>query len=558
MHTITARLKNLFLSSWHPFLWFFLVGFLVYGQALFFGFSYFDDNILILERIHQLRDISSLGNVFQNDVFHLAHHPGSYYRPLLVLSFMVDALVAGANPLIFHFSNILIHVLSVCILFVLLQELFPFCGKVFCFSLLFLVHPANVQAVVWLPGRNDLLLAFFAMTSFLFFIKDLQHPCLRKSLGHFVLFFLALMTKESAVALPVLCFCYFVFVQKGRIAQFPVKFYLGWVLCLGLWFLCRSAALKTMGLGMAVSFGSVLQNSPAIILYLGKVFFPFNLSVFPILRDSSLWWGILAIFMMSVVVSCFQGKRRPMIVFGFLWFLFFIAFALLRVTSPEAPADFLEHRLYVPMVGILLVLLGTQNNPLGRYGPRLTILIFVSSFLAFSLINISYARNFQDRLTFWQRAVKDAPGAALVHANLGAMYYFDKKFEPAIYEYQQALALNPRQDMVHSNLALIFEKQDRFLEAEQEFLTELSLSPRYADGYFNLGLLRYRQRRIDEARQLMRQTISLDPYHVGAHQALAVDFYHSGDKENLSLYLQKLKEMNLAISSDFLQKVNLW
>ncbi|HOD12967.1 MAG TPA: tetratricopeptide repeat protein [Candidatus Omnitrophota bacterium] len=558
MRTILNRFESFLLSSWRPFACFFIIGFFVYGQTLFFGFSFFDDNVLVLDRVHQLRHISYLGNIFRDDVFHLAHHPGSYYRPLLMLSFMIDAFIAGTDPFVFHFSNILFHVLAVCVIFAVFKSLFLSQGKAFCFALLFLVHPANVQAVAWLPGRNDTLLGIFAGSTFLFFLRYLRSSRAGDLIWHFVFFFAALFTKESAVAMPVLCFVYFAYAQKKSSARLPIKIFVGWFLCLGSWFLCRSMALDTAGLGLRLSFSSIIANSPAVILYFGKIFFPFNLSVFPILKDSSLILGGSAVVLWAAALLRSRNQRWPVIIFGFLWFVVFVFFSLLRATSPLAPADFLEHRLYLPMVGIMIAVMAAKDLDVSEKSAHWIKILFVCIFVLFVFMNHGYAKNFQDRLAFWRSAVKSAPHAPLTHANLGAMYYLNRQFEPAVYHYQRALAINPRQDMVYSNLALIFEKQGRWLDAEQAFQQELYLNPRYADGYFNFGLLRYRQKRISEARQLMRQAIALDPYHVAARQALAVDYYRAAEMDQLKSLLQELAAMHVVMGEDLLSNMDLW
>lgn len=475
-----------------------------------------------------------------------------------MLSFMVDAFIAGTDPFVFHFSNILFHVLAVCVIFAVLKSLFLSQGKAFCFALLFLVHPANVQAVAWLPGRNDTLFGLFAGSTFLFFLRYLRSFRVGDLTWHFIFLLAALFTKESAVALPALCFVYFAYIQKECTARLPIKIYAGWLMCLGLWFLCRSMALDTAGLGFKLSFSSIIANSPAVILYFGKIFFPFNLSVFPILKDSSLILGGSAVVLWVAALLWSRGQRRPMIIFGFLWFLVFVFFSLLRATSPLAPADFLEHRLYFPMVGIMIAVMAAKDLDASEKSARWSKILFVCFFALFVSVNHGYAKNFQDRLAFWKSAVKSAPRAPLAHANLGAMYYLDEQFEPAVYHYQKALTINPGQDMVYSNLALIFEKQGRWLDAEQAFERELYFNPRYADGYFNFGLLRYRQKRIPEAREFMRQAIALDPHHIAARQALAVDYYRTGEADKLKRLLQDLSAMHAVMEDDLLEKMYLW
>jgi hypothetical protein len=235
MSTIAARLKNLFLSSWHPFAWFALIGLLVYGQTLFFGFSYLDDNVLIVDHIKDLTNFANIGRFFQEDVFHLMGWSAAYYRPLLTLSFMANAIFAGLHPFLYHLTNVLIHIVVTCFIFQLLLKLGFRRVKVFCLSFLFLIHPVVVQAVAWLPGRNDSLLAFFAVPSFIFFLNYLEKHKRGDYAWHLVFFLCALLTKETAIALPVVCFFFNFLIKEPKPARLPLKFYAGWLGCFLIW-----------------------------------------------------------------------------------------------------------------------------------------------------------------------------------------------------------------------------------------------------------------------------------------------------------------------------------
>jgi len=523
MNKLSNTVKDLFLCSWHPFAWLIFVGFLLYAQTLFFGFSYFDDNILILEHIPWLRDFSHISNIFHGDVFHLAGKTAYYYRPFLTLSFMVNAFFSGTDPFGYHLVNVLIHLFATSLLLLLLIQLEYDQLKSFCLSLLFLVHPALVQAVAWIPGRNDSLLTVFILLSFLFFIQYYRTVRVKDLFWHLVFFVCALFTKESAVVLPLLCFFYVFLTDRGGKLRRPWEIFFTWLLCLGLWFALRSWVVETSPSFFMEWINFVFVNSPAVLVYFGKVFFPFNLSVLPILRDVHFWFGALAVVFLAALIVLSPEKRVRVIIFGFLWFVSFLFFALIRPTSPSVPADFLEHRLYLPLVGVVIVL--AEINPFARMKNRQALGAFVFGifFLTFFFVHIFYAQKFRDRLSFWKNAVQSSPHSPLAHSNLGAMYYLEGKNEAASYEYNTALSLNPQEEMTHNNLGLIFMHDGNWQQAEQNFLLEIAINPSYADAYYNFGLLRYRQGRSKEARSLMEKTLQINSAHMGARKALASD-----------------------------------
>lgn len=76
----------------------FFLGFTFYLPSLFFDFSYFDDNVLVLDNLYFLKNLGNFFKAFQIEVFHIHNFSAAYYRPILTLSFMFDALISGKSP----------------------------------------------------------------------------------------------------------------------------------------------------------------------------------------------------------------------------------------------------------------------------------------------------------------------------------------------------------------------------------------------------------------------------------------------------------------------------
>ena len=167
-----SSLNEILLSNWHPYLWIVLMIALVYFRTLSFGFTSLDDKELILDNYKFISNLANVPQAFMSRVFPKILAP--YYRPLLIVSFMLDCRIGGTDLFTYHITNILIHTCVCCMLFRLLTRLgFNKLPSLF-FSLCFAIHPALTQAVTWVPGRNDSLLALFALASFLAFLRYLD------------------------------------------------------------------------------------------------------------------------------------------------------------------------------------------------------------------------------------------------------------------------------------------------------------------------------------------------------------------------------------------------
>ncbi|MGH2567508.1 MAG: glycosyltransferase family 39 protein, partial [Bacteroidota bacterium] len=177
----------------------FAVGFVLYGHTLFFReYTHQDDYHLIVVNYPLISDPAHITKAFVEEAFHERKQGGNIYRPFLTLSLMLDAQLSGTNPLGYRLHNLLLHGFATVLLFVTLTRLNLRREVAFFSALLFAVHPATTQTVVWIPGRNDLLLALFLFLSLLSLLRFKKLPQLRWVFLHGFFFACALFTKETA------------------------------------------------------------------------------------------------------------------------------------------------------------------------------------------------------------------------------------------------------------------------------------------------------------------------------------------------------------------------
>lgn len=95
---------------------------------------------------------------------------GGQYAPLAFLSYLVLYAGFGYDPFYFHMFSLLLHIGCVCLVWKLISSLLRVHGGVsekqilyvnFITTLLFAVHPINVEAVAWISALKVLLYAFF-------------------------------------------------------------------------------------------------------------------------------------------------------------------------------------------------------------------------------------------------------------------------------------------------------------------------------------------------------------------------------------------------------------
>jgi len=91
----------------------------VYATAAKLSFIGFDDTNILKQHYFIIGDLSKIKVAFTTDAFLGTN--GSFYRPLQTVSFMLDALVGGPKPFIYHLTNLLLHIVgSLCVFWLLL------------------------------------------------------------------------------------------------------------------------------------------------------------------------------------------------------------------------------------------------------------------------------------------------------------------------------------------------------------------------------------------------------------------------------------------------------
>lgn len=129
------------------------------------------------------------------------------YRPLVQLSYLVDGAGSSFDARVSHGIQLGLHLGVVALLLVLLVELGVGVGQASVVSLLFGVHPALLDASVWISGRTDVLSALFTLSALLLALRAGRRRegfLGWRTLAAAMAFLLGLLSKEMAVTVPLL------------------------------------------------------------------------------------------------------------------------------------------------------------------------------------------------------------------------------------------------------------------------------------------------------------------------------------------------------------------
>jgi hypothetical protein len=515
---------------------------LVYLPALKAGFIW-DDDLLLTENADiqspdGLREIWMLPAEFE-------------YYPVTWTSFWLEWRLWGMNAKGYHATNILLHALGVLLVWQILVRV-GIRGAGWA-ALIFAIHPVNVESVAWISERkNTLSLVFYGLTTLAFLRFD------RKGnrwwyWGAVVLFLLALLSKTSGVALPVV-FLLFAWWQRGRIDRADllrsVPFFL-LAIAFGLltiwiqqWHSTPGSSLVSVDRPLWFRLGSA---GHVFWFYVGKVLAPVNLmAVYPLWKfnvSSPLFWmPSLAVAVAVGVAWWFRTTWGRGVLFALLYCgaMLFPVLGVFNAPYIGRSPVVTDHLQYLAMIGVIsLVVAGGMSLP-RLAGNGLAIVICG----ALAILSWNRAGHYEDQQKFWTDTLARNPQASRAHYNLGVYYDKPRRFDEALKHYTAALRLEPNFCQGHNNMAKILIRQGKLEEAVEHFQYATRLRPNFAELHFNYGLALFLAKRFPEAVMELKHAIRCKPRYANAHACLANAYTQLGKADDARRHFAEAARLN--------------
>ena len=174
---------------------------IVFGQTVGHGFINLDDNQCVYDN-----HVVQQGLTWETVKWAFTTHQLGNWAPLCWLSHALDCQIYGAGrPGGHHLTNLLLHALTVVVLFLVLQKMTGRPGASALVAALFAIHPLRAESVAWVAERKDVLsgLCFvLTLAAYAGYAQQRRFSLLRYLLV-LALFALGLMTKPMLVTLPL-------------------------------------------------------------------------------------------------------------------------------------------------------------------------------------------------------------------------------------------------------------------------------------------------------------------------------------------------------------------
>lgn len=513
-------------------------------MALVIGVAYFgsldgefvSDDLQMVVPIQMLNSLAPQNIVEMFTSFHDAN-----YMPLKEVSLAVDRALFGPEPFGHHVTNLLIHIGSAVMLFSILLCLGLSRGTAFFVSLLWAVHPLQVESVAWISERKNVLSGFFFLAAFRAYLSYSDRPRIAAYVVTLSLYACALLSKMNTLVLPAILLAFeatFKMRYRWRDAAASVPmFALG---ALVAWYNLSHSPIHGEGFHGGSAIVTWLSSSVVVFRYLLHTVLPIGLNS----RYHVPLWGtpfhpavfvsLLGLAAIAVTTVYLIRRKKPE-AFWVLWFAITLAPMLNIVPFRSMMQD---RYMYLALVGPLALagsLLDRVTRPEVRRAAGVVASVAVVACVA---VTVRQVEHWASPVAFWVRdatvrplfanegiydtdaypgklaqletAAREDPDNPTLLNNLGGLYYMAGQVPKALGYLEEAHRLDPNEQLNLINLGRVYTRQGRFDEAEEKLTRATELQPYDSMACYFLLQLYLGTRDVAKARRTLEQCATLN------------------------------------------------
>ena len=514
------------------------------------GFTNWDDNIFVTSN-ELIRSFS-----FSNILNWFTKPFVGQYQPLVLLSFAVDYSIDGYNPLVFHISNLLLHLVNTFLVFRFIDLLFKNTYIALLTSLLFGIHTLNVESVAWITERKNVLFTFFFLWSLICYLKYLDKNKFKHFLYTLLLFVLALMSKSAAVTLPLVLILIDYLYKRDQLKKlviFEKLPFFALSLLVGIFTIIAHHQYGALGNATGYPFYlRALISAKALIFYFEKLFLPINLSAYyPLPQNLKsiipvLILGFTLVYTLTALAVIISFKKKNVyVLFGLV---FFIINLILFIIPAGVPVLTTDRYAYVPFIGLFIIVAWGIYYLITRY-PKLKLLfpvIFAVYVLLLSFLTFKQSKIWNDSITLWNNVINTTGETSFPLMKRGIAWRHLNDFEKALNDFNASIELNNKYPVVYENRGYIYLLQKDYEKAAMDFRKAVNMDPRSAYSWRNLGLVELNSGNYDQALKSLNQSLEIEPDNAYALKTRGKVYVALGQKDNACIDLHRSVELGLS------------
>lgn len=464
-----------------------LLGLVGHYSSTALEFVSFDDPLVVYENPIVLKGVTLEGVQW---AFTTGHHAN--WHPLTWVSLMLDSHCFGNGPVGFHRTNLVLHLLSIGLVYSIIMQLVGTKCAALVGSSIFAVHPLCVQTVAWVGERKGSLSGMLFFLTIVLYLRYARHPSVWRMAIVLAAFLASLLSKQMAVTLPLLLLALDVWplrrlVSEGRWIQVINEKMLFFVIAcvfIGIAFAAQASGDAIGNAKQYPLFERVLTAISAPGFYLRKFLVPIDLSFhyhnyggWP--KPIDLGLSILFFFAM---IRCASTRAFPLFLMGGLWFLITIApvSGLIQIGKHQ----YADRYAYAAIVGLIIPISVTVQAMIYRF-PRYGIPTACALLIFLTLRTSVEVQYWRDSKSLYSRALELDPWNPISLVNLGEVLRREGDFNGAREMFDRVIENDPKNGHALNGRGVLYNSLGHHAKALVDFQSALEVNAEYADARMN-------------------------------------------------------------------------
>ncbi len=498
------------------------------------------------------------------------------FRPITYLTYTINYHYGKLNPFVYRIFDVVIHVLNTFLIFVFVKKIFSKTdipnkhAIAFISSVLFAVHPVNVNTVPYIFGRSGQLMAFFYLLGALVFIKSTEkfsfYPLV------LLLYILSIFSKPDGITFPavILSFDFFFMSdlklknvwnrKKHHIPLWCVAviyilfryFYLGEI---GDYEggVMRWERFEYMAIQPYVMFRYIM-----FLMYPAGISFEHHIEPLRGVLDIRLIFSVFSFSVAAFLIVLLLKKANPwkdskkIVMFSVLFFLITVSptSSFFPTTCPLA-----ERYIYMPAIGFYVLMAfsiisffkSRWFESLSFYVKRMFYGFVILYF--FILVSGTYLRNdfYNDPIVLWEDVIERYPLHVRAGNNLGVIYKRKGDYLMALKKFYNVIRSDKGVSVARTymNIGQVYYKYYGDSEkAKKYYMKAKSLAPGFAVVYNRLADI-YRQREdYEKALEYNNRALKRDHLNTEAYNSIGIVYSIKEEYEKALKYYKRAAEIN--------------
>jgi tetratricopeptide (TPR) repeat protein len=516
--------------------------FLIYSPILKNEFISYDDRMYVTENPYVKNFNSANAKKLFKEFYWNQYSPVA--MSIIGIQFLIDD-----SPSFNKFLSIVWHLLATILVFQFLKTIFKRPELILIPTLLFAIHPMQVESVAWTAASFKIgpyfLFFLLSLLSYLKYIEQKKWVYLTASL---VLFTLSCLSKEQALVLSILLLA--IDFIKGRnvlhrrvlLEKIP---FLIISIIFGLVTLNASnSAVDTTSFVVDYGFADrFFIANYSVVAYFTKLIVPFNQSAYYLYPIQG---AFPVIFYASILINIplligmyFAWKRNSRIIlFGLLFFFINIGLTLLMQLLGTRDIMMAERYLYVASIGFFIVFVYILWFLGKKYNISRTVLYSIFALYAIILSFATYERTktWKDSVTIFSDIIEKEtnkkgpqnPALSLAYNEIGVAKKQSGDLKNALVYYNNGLKINPLNHRLYINRGNIYFERKDFKQAIENYSKSIEINEEMNPKAYSSRCAAYGSLgQFDLALANINKAIEQDPLDAAAYKNRSAIFVHT-------------------------------